>query len=157
MIQTTWTKRSRGQPGAERRASVPEALPIQPLDPVSGVAVFSFTAAEHDGFELHGSTVASDLPVGVAGTRILREGGLLKVLRLAHPTGGWPTDGYDKVAFTLREDETGRVIWNRRHSTYSGWSYEKCVVNVANTATPRSDLFTSSPPTHLLDEQAHLF
>ena len=82
--------------------------------------------------------------------------GALRVTR-CHETGsGWPNRPVDVVACTLDPGQWGQVVTNHRHSSYSGWSYDKIVVNVAFAAPPGADAFAGEPARRL-DEQESLF
>ena len=52
--------------------------------------------------------------------------------------------------------EWGQIVTNHRHSSYSGWSYDKIVVNVARPEARAADAFAGEP-VRRLDEQESLF
>jgi hypothetical protein len=52
--------------------------------------------------------------------------------------------------------EWGQIVTNHRHSSYSGWSCDKIVVNVARPVAGSTDAFAGDP-IRRLDEQEPLF
>jgi hypothetical protein len=49
--------------------------------------------------------------------------------------------------FQLAPGQWSQVLYNRRFTLNATWGYLKWVFNVALTMAPRSDLFTTPPPT----------
>lgn len=156
VITSRWTKASRGQPGASRRAAVPEVLPLR-APGRDLIVVETVVAVEEHGFDVMRSIEhAEALPVRVANVAVEAIDGAVRVTRKREAGMGWPRRERDVVACTLAAGQWTQVITNHRHSGYSGWSYDKIVVNVARPAPRAPDAFVGDP-VRRLDEQESLF
>jgi hypothetical protein len=156
IVTTRWTKASRGQPKAAARAAVPEVLPFRAP---SGdlVLVETVVADEARRFELvRTPELADGLPLRLANVQIEVVDEAVRVTRRREIGSGWPNRPRDVMAFSLAAGAWGQVVTNHRHSSYSGWSYDKIVVNVARPAAGAADAFAGDPARRL-DEQEPLF
>lgn len=156
VITTRWTKASRGQPGAGRRAAVPDVLPLRaPVD--DAVVVEAVSADEERAFEVVRVTSdAAALPLRIASVLVEDVAGSVRVTRRREVGTAWPNRPRDVVACSLEPGQWGQLVTNHRHSSYSGWSYDKVVVNVARPHPGVADVFASEA-VRRLDEQESLF
>ena len=162
VVRTTWTKASRGQPGASARAAVPLAFAVDGTpsgDRTDAVLVETIEADETDGFTtVHRTEPIDALPVRIAHLDIALDGERLVVTRRVEKGTGWPARSPAIVAFRLGVGEWGRIVRNHRFSGYSQeWSYEKTVVSIAHLATVDRRVFVDTEPDRERDEQARLF
>lgn len=157
VITITWTKASRGAPGAVERAAVAEVAPV-PSAGTAPVLVHEVEAHESAGFAVidRGTRAPGPLPIDVAGVRLDDRDGVVAVTRMATTRDGWPPRPYDRPAFRLESGQWGRLLRNSRHSDHDGWRYSKVIMNVGNLAGVRTDAFTGDPVA-TIDEQAALW
>ena len=162
-IETRWTKRSRGMPGAAARNAVPRVMPLPPgLDAAAGIYLHRVMADESDGFALHevtgiiepgqGFTEYWTLRLVPAGPAIVVE---FKYAGQAH--GLPPRRENRHPVFRLEPGETGTLHINGRFSYTSGQYYKQHFVNVANVEAAPRDLFTKAAANHYSDMTANLF
>ena len=163
-VSVTWTKRSRGAPGAVARSAVPEGFPL-PDDAAapSALVVHHVRAAERDGFipvervEIPDHGVAAE---DLARVELAVVDGALAVARPAarwDRTLAYPRARHQlrKAAFRLTPGTWGRLRANFRHAPEwcgDGW-YQQIVVNVAwlPDGPAPAELFTGTPA-EFLDE-----
>jgi hypothetical protein len=167
-ISTHWTKASRSGPGAKRRSSVPDALPLPfTPDPASELTLVKHTVRydEEDGF----ATPHQDVAIGgaVEGrverfrcVQVRVVDGRAGVVYAWEPSQGGapPRSTYHRQVLDLAAGEWGRVTYNGRHSALSGmsgWWYRQDVVNVAVLQCAVQEPFAGAPSREFSD-LAHL-
>ena len=162
-ITTRWTKASRGAPQAGLRAAVPEAatLPVM-AGARHGVFVHGLEAREGDQFVLEelDAELHPELPVTAFAVEVAAAGELVVATRSTDRWSGWPRRERPRVVFRLAAGEWGRCVRNSRLGGARDWQYTRVVVNVAHLAgglgTAAPDLFTTTEPTYVVNEEAHL-
>ena len=152
-VRTSWTKRSRGEPGAARRNAAPAAFRLPPVPPPF---VHEVLMGEHDGFQPH-FTVHEGLPgTGPdSGVRLTEEDGFLRVQLTMTPFGlprRWRPPPAVRIA-------PGDWLWWQVNYRFAGscggeWTYRLDTLNVAHGPAP-ADLFLGSP-SHRVSELAAL-
>ncbi|GAA1707518.1 hypothetical protein ACFTSF_37655 [Kribbella sp. NPDC056951] len=161
-VRTTWTKRSRGEPGASRRNAVPVGfrLPDDEAPFVHGVVM-----REQDDFKVWEGT-RSGLPDEVTPTRgreqlesgveVTPVGGLIQVQLTATPYGLPPRPNRAR-AVRLAPDEWVRWQINYRYPSHWGedWVYRLDTLNLFH-GSPPLDAFLGEP-TYEVKELASLF
>ena len=157
VVITEWTKASRGQPGAARRAAVPEAFDLGPVDGSDTVHVETVRSAEWTGWQdARSRDHGASLPFAAGGVLLEAAGTDVVCTRLASH-GSFEHAGYDRRVFVLGPGESGRLVRNQRDAHEHGWRYTKTVVNVANLDGYDRGIFVSSDPTFIVDEQQRLW
>lgn len=164
-VQVTWTKASRGAPGAVRRNAVPTGL----LLPSAEVPILhDVTAEEQDGFEPRENWHAVALggrddalpPVGEYrrprhGHVLLRSKAGVFTVQLVGMRGWGYASPRRHPAVRLEPGQWVRWIVNHRFSGYRGWSYSQVILNLANGPVAL-DTFLGDPPLSV-DERVSLF
>jgi len=142
VVQTRWTKQSRGMPGARVRNAVPEALDLpEPLavGPEAQFVVHEVVFDERDAFVPRETVRAlSKLSRSVNALSVEHVDGLVI---LSFPDGrrlSLAPGEYGRVVFNLFSDEA------RDHGGLR--IYEKFAVNASNAASPVTTTFTSRQP-----------
>jgi hypothetical protein len=153
-VRTSWTKRSRGEPGAARRNAAPAAFPLPPVPPPF---VHQVLMGEHDGFQPH-FTLHEGLPgTGPdAGVLLTEDNGLLLVQLMVTPFG-WPRRWRRPPAVRIAPGDWLRWQVNYRFGpeTDGGeWTYRLDTLNVAHGPAP-VNLFLG-PPSRRVSELATL-
>lgn len=162
-IETRWTKRSRGMPGAAARNAVPRVMPLPPgPEAAAGIYLHRVTADEDGGFDLHQLTGIIEpgrdftkywtLQLVSAGSAIMVE---FKYVAQAH---GLPRRRENRhPIFRLEPGETGTLHINGRFSYTSGQYYKQHFVNIANAEAASRNLFTAAAADHFTDMTVNLF
>jgi hypothetical protein len=149
-VKVTWTKRSRGRPGAALRHAVPVAFPLPSGRPPR---FHDIVADEDDGFVPRLTVHDGGPPARVFG---LRPAGDTLQVRL--PNGfGVPVRRH-RPTVTLQRGEWVRWQLNNRSSSstgMAGWYYSQTTVSVAFGPVP-VDAFLGTAP-HVVDELAALW
>ncbi len=152
-VRTSWTKRSRGEPGAARRNAVPAGFPLPIVRPPF---VHQVLMGEHDDFRPH-FTVHEGLPAPGqdSGVLLKEEHGLLHV-QLAVTPFGMPRRWRRPPAMRIAPGDWLRWQVNYRFAgTHDEeWTYRLDTLNVAYGPAP-VNLFLGSP-THRVNELAAL-
>jgi hypothetical protein len=165
-VDVTWTKASRGAPGAALRNAVPNGF----LLPVLGAPMTHIVmASERDDFGSRSSW--EPVPAGsgylekaaMSGTPGLPRHGEVDIRKqnddlhiLLRPTiFGFPPRRRRPPAVPLKPRQWVRWVVNYRFSGYRGWSYAQVTMNVAN-GDVAVDVFLGEP-TVTIDERASLF
>jgi hypothetical protein len=147
-VRLSWTKLSRGAPGAALRNARPAAFRL----PWSTPPFFhTVDLSEADGF-----TPRASMTTGSPSRDELllhERNGLLNV-QLTHNPFGRP-DRWPLPPVRLQPGETLRWQINYRFGAYDHWSYRLDTFNVAYDAPATPDLFLA-PPTRTRDERTHL-
>ncbi len=161
-IETRWTKRSRGMPGAAARNAVPRVMPLPafPEGP-DGIRVHKVMADEARGFDLHQHTEIVAPGHGFTKYWALRfvPAGPDVVVELryeSHEHGLPPRDETRRPIFRLKPGEIGTLHINGRFSYTSGQYYKQHFVNVAHVETAPRGIFTRAAD-HFTDMTANLF
>jgi hypothetical protein len=161
-IETKWTKRSRGMPGAAARNAVPRvlALPGFPKTP-AGIRVHKVMAHEDHAFDLHQRTEI--IATGQDFTRywtlqfVPAETAVLVSLKYSRDEHGLPPRREVRhPILQLAPGETGALHINGRFSYTSGQHYRQHFVNVAHADAWSPDLFMREAD-HFVDMTANLF
>ena len=147
-IETIWTKRSRGMPGAAKRNAVPRVLVVAATD-ASTDAIFLHKVAckEGNGFAPEQQTEVIDSPKQYWSLAFDDENGfLVGSFTYDLHKHGQPSRHHSRTRiFKLREGEYGALHINGRHTYYSGQFYTQHVVNVAFLNAFDSEVFLKEP------------
>ena len=146
-VRTSWTKQSRGEPGATRRNAAPTAFP---LPPTQTPFVHQILMAEHDDFQPH-ATVREGLPDSSpdSGVLLREDNGLLRVQLTVKPYG-MPRRWRRPPAVRLAPGDWLRWQINYRFAgTHDGdWTYQLDTLNIAHGPAP-ANLFLGTPHHHV--------
>lgn len=162
-IETRWTKRSRGMPGAAARNAVPRVMPLPPgMETTAGILLHRVTADEDDGFHLHQHTGTIEPGTGFTKywtLQLVPVGWTVVVeFRYAGQHHGLPPRRENRhPVFRLEPGEVGTLHINGRFSYTSGQYYKQHFVNIANVEVASPDLFTAAAADHFADMTADLF
>ncbi|AEV83590.1 hypothetical protein ACWT_2851 [Actinoplanes sp. SE50] len=144
-VRTTWSKQSRGNPGAALRSAVPEAFPL----PAAGAPLFhDITVAEDEDF-VPREAILPQPPAAAFGLRLVGN-----ALRVQLPNGHGAPARAPRPVLTLRRGDWLRWHLNNRHAEQTGWYYSQTTVSIAFGPTA-PDTFLGAPP-HTIDERARL-
>ena len=158
-IETRWTKRSRGMPGAAARNAVPRVMPLPgfPEGP-PGVRLHKVTADEEHGFDLHQRTEIVEPGQKYWTLQFVPDGTAVVVeFRYVGEEHGLPPRRETRhPVFRLARSEVGTLHINGRFSYTSGQYYKQHFVNVANVETSSHSLFMRAAD-HFTDMTANLF
>lgn len=150
-VRTSWTKRSRGGPGAIRRSTLPEAFPLPESAPPF---VHEVRMQERDGFTPT-TTITSGLPP-TTDVELTETDDTLRVLLVAQAIPEWASNGLDlawrPAAVTLRPRQTLRWQITHRFTTERGWHYRLDTLNISY-GKHTAEVFLH-PPTHRIDERS---
>lgn len=127
-IETHWTKNSRGNPGASKRNSVPELLPVRTDASCHGIILQEILFHEyHDDF-----TTASYGRVRKINENQVRQAGLdFSFKNDSLEIAFWNEQGFKKRAGTLSIGTWGQIKTNWRTLDFEGeWWYYKRVYNI---------------------------
>jgi hypothetical protein len=145
-LTTRWTKKSRGNPGATRRAALPRSLlfplvegePERCLHRVNYPESLDFApSGETLVYEPSDEDIERDLSL-----RLLWEGPVLQVLYLGIPVG-WSQPV--KKVFELRPGQWGQMVDSWRVPYEDTWGYVERVVNVRNGPAVDGRAFVGKP------------
>lgn len=152
-VHTSWTKRSRGEPGATRRNAAPTAFPLPSARPPF---MHRIRMDEHDGFEPH--FTVHDGPPGSrphSGVLLKDDNGLLRIQLTVTPFGmprRWRRPPPVRIA---PGDWLQWQINYRFAGTHGGeWTYRLDTLNIAH-GQATADLFLGTP-NHRVNELAAL-
>jgi hypothetical protein len=157
-VDVTYTKASRGAPGAARRNALPRAFAMH----VAGDAPFAFeryVLRERDGFvpvRREAATSAS-APGRQNGLTLSAAAGRVTVGLRWSPFAGRPPRRPVPRALELYPGQTARLFVNARHASYAGQWYAETTYNVAFGPALAPDAFTAARPGAQLDLRANLF
>lgn len=159
LIETHWTKRSRGAPGAVARNAVPEIVRLPAITHSDLVLIQRAAFSEHDQFA-HPATqdFAPFTPADSSQyhLEISHQDGAAKVRFFGTPY--LTTSGRPASDALLMPDSWLRIIANVRLSTHDSWSYRKFVFNIVHAPSGDANaLVASQPPVACLDHQISLW
>lgn len=162
-IETRWTKRSRGMPGAAARNAVPRVMPLPPgAGAAAGIYLHRVTADEDSGFDLHQVTGIIEPGQGFTKYWTLRlvpakSAVVVEFGYVGQQHGQPPRREHRHPVFRLEPGEVGTLHINGRFSYNSGQYYKQHFVNIANVEAASRDLFTGAAADHFSDMTADLF
>ena len=145
-IGTQWSKEHRGNPGAARRAALPQSLLFPPVEGDPGVCLHQVTYFASRDYEPLGETLVyepsdEDIEKDLS-LRLYWEGSLLRVLYLGIPEG-WAQP--EKKLFELRPGQWGRLVDSWRITTWEYTAYMHRIVNVHNGPAVDGRAFVGKP------------
>jgi hypothetical protein len=142
-VRTSWTKRSRGEPGATRRNAVPIAFPLPPAQPPF---VHQVLMGEHDGFQPHFTVYDGLHGTGPDSGVHLRQDSSLLLVQLTVTPFGMPRRWRRPPAVRIAPGHWLRWQVNYRFAgTHGGeWTYRLDTLNVAHGPVP-ADVFLGTP------------
>jgi hypothetical protein len=162
-IRSTWTKISRGAPGAISRNTVPECLPISlPNMDLKDLRVLYHEIAfeEKTGFQLPKEYIFIN-------PGIVPQQGCITVERIANKVnvtykyhrslGGAPNRGVERrtiradIGYWIQMRENGRFAWQ------GDWSYQKIVVNAGLFDNLVAGHFIDTSPVEVFSAMADLW
>jgi hypothetical protein len=162
-IETRWTKRSRGMPGAAARNAVPRVMPLPAFrEEALGICVHKVVADEEHGYDLHQRMELIEPGPGFMRHWSLRfviaETAVLVEFRYSTGEHGLPRrrEGRHPL-FRLAPGDVGTLHINGRFSYTSGQFYKQHFVNVASVESATHDLFMRATANHFVDMTADLF
>ena len=161
-VQTSWTKDSRGAPGAVARNAVPERLSFIPSAGHHAILEHLARYGEESGFVASETVMSYDTPAS------LRYGCVRLVVANSRVQVMWRYDpgyigaperdeGPPKEAFVVSVGQWGCVRYNGRLSSDEGWWYRKVILNVGIFAAPTGSEFLVREPDFKYDQTAHLW
>ncbi|MCF6441878.1 hypothetical protein L1077_20790 [Pseudoalteromonas luteoviolacea] len=150
-IETYWTKKSRGNPRATVRNSVPEKYPLMGAPGTRGVFLYKVKYSEYSNF--------SD-PV-VSGFRCINDnqqrqlGFKLEVLNGELLVSKWEKRGRVKHFCALKPNTWIKIVTNERTPIEYTWAYYKHVYNIyfGNPLNAEKVLLSQKPSKVLIDEK----
>src|SRR5262245_14038081 len=159
-IQTSWTKDSRGAPGAVARNAVPERLAFTPSAGRHTVLEHLARYGEESGFVASVTVTSYDAPAS------LRYGCVPLVVDDSRVQVMWQydsgyigapvRDGPPKEAFVVSVGQWGCLRYNGRLTYDEGWWYRKAVLNVGIFDAPTGSEFLAREPDFTYDQMARL-
>ena len=158
-IETTWTKRSRGMPGAKARNSVPKALKLPILNSATeGLFIHEIYADENHNFELHQHWHETDL-MKYWSLDFREESSLLRILfTYDYYQHGQPKrNAHRQPIIKLDREAFASFCINGRFTSYRGQFYRQHFVNLAYVESPTSNIFLSERKTMTVNKMADLF
>ena len=168
VMDTDWTKQSRGAPGANKRNATPQALPL-PLEkrPVEGYSLIEHSSSFHEsrGFEDPRVSVAFEsLTLGqtmrYGAVLVQKEADRLRVSWGSPDDAGMPIRPQKKNdVLELPLNQWGRVIYNGRFSGMEGsfWRYRQRVLNIGLFEEVVASVFVATEPHAVMDKTAVLY
>lgn len=159
-IETRWTKRSRGMPGAAARNAVPHALPLPLMEgPTGAFHLHRVTIHEEEGFFPYQRTAMGTEVEKYWSLTFVPAGDAVAVrFQYDFYEHGYP---YRRATphrlFTLAPGEVGVLHINGRFSAWMGEYYAQHFVNIAHADAVPANLFTDFPPHYFVDRRAKLF
>jgi hypothetical protein len=157
-VRVTWTKASRGAPGATARNAVPRAvaLPSSPPNPGTALVAHYVDAAEADRFAPVQRVEEHPGPVRLRRLRI-SAGPTGPSVQLDQELSGEPRRPHRPGPVLLTPDEwlCWRINW--RFAWHDGWTYQADTIHLRRVEQWRPDLFLDGVPTRTIDESARLF
>ena len=162
VVETWWTKRSRGGSLAVARRAVPDVaeIPYPQRQILEGSAHYHhLTYQERDDFLLPQDTVSvRPVPLRLVGVTIDAVADHVQVQYKWDCGCGAPERGWVRKEFSLALNEWGQVTHNGRFSDFDGgqWSYHRWSVNVGVVETFSPALFTTHSPTVRFSAEALL-
>jgi len=159
IIETQWTKKSRGAPAASARNAIPEVLPI----PDSGLA---HPAVLHHILFSEGTNFLAGACSGLAcfsehdstkwRVRITPSGGELEIQFFGTPFT--QTTGRATESILLEANTWLQMVANRRISEGDGWAYRKFVYNIYyGRRSDANRLLASTAPVVRLNRETQLW
>jgi len=167
-IDTTWTKESRGAPGANKRNSTPQALRLHlEKTPPEDCTLIEHSLGFHErsGFEEPRKSVAFE---SIKRGQIIRYGAVLVQkeadrLRVRWDNtladAGMPLRTEKSDVFELALNQWGRVIYNGRFSGMEGsfWWYQQRVLNIGVFEEVATSVFVATEPHVVMVKTASLY
>jgi hypothetical protein len=159
VIETFWTKRSRGNPGASLRNQVPEKYPFPRVVPSESVLFQRVSYSEYSSFSK--ARVAPVQMLSAHDSRMWRieveqDEASAKILFYGVPAsemGGRPINVSE-----LLPNSWMRIVGNRRVAEENTWAYHKYVYNIFHGEVSKAnDLIANKPPVHSLNHEGHLW
>lgn len=158
IVEILWTKATRGAPRSNERAALPRAFAISSFAAAASIQHVRMT--EWNGFRAesresrHGSLPR--LHVGAICLH-LESPGLLAIDFIGEGLSGQPRRRSASDVMRLTQGQTGRLIVNQRHTSYSGQFYGEETYNIAFAEAIAADRFVISDPDKLRDFSLDLF
>ena len=159
-IETTWTKRSRGMPGAKARNSVPKAFNIPVFNSTTeGLFIHEIRADESHNFELHQQSWYETDLMKYWSLHFREESSLLRVFfTYDYYRHGQPKrNAHRQPIMKLDREAFACFCINGRFTSYSGQFYRQHFVNLAYVKSPTSNIFLSRRKTITVNKMADLF
>lgn len=153
-IETYWTKRSRGQPRATVRNSVPETYLIENLPKENGINYIQVKYSEHNNFQ-----APSIISWKLINENQQREIGL--DFKFIDPNillvSRWGENGFLKKVGELTQGNWLRIVSNERVVLDYTWAYKKHVFNIYfGDPGEMGDAFLSKPPAHSISFEKNI-
>ena len=159
ILETRWSKRSRGAPLASRRNATPEALPL-PGQALQPAPVFCHRVRFDEEGRFVGKVIEElaleALPKSRASVHFRPSAAELALSFRWSSLVGAPERPHG-TTIRLRLGQWCRLLHNGRYGWDNPWSYQGTVINVAFVARPSLDLFTSTPPDATSDHRRDLW
>lgn len=161
-ISTTWSKKSRGMPGAAKRNTIPRRLtiPFYTSD-IDGIYAHEVNSFERSNFNLEQSTKFFENKRRYWSLDFVedRNNEIIEVFfAYSISEHGKPNRGtYRRPLFKLSPGEWGAFHINGRFISYSGQWYCQYFVNIANTKNVQPNMFLESGEKYFVDKTVHLF
>ena len=159
-IQTTWTKQSRGMPGAAIRNAVPRTLELPiVLGASQKIFIHKIVAHEQDNFRLQQKSEISEESDRYWSLSFPEDQDAVQVLfAYSYSQHGQPNRGtFRRPIFKLTAGQWGSMHINGRFTSYSGQWYRQHFVNIAHVDNPERNLFLSGKPDFYINKMVHLF
>ena len=159
IIETQWTKKSRGAPAASSRNAIPEVLPIPDSDLEHPAVLHHVVFSEHTNF----------IPGACSRVTCFSEHDSTKWRICVTPSGrgleiqffGTPfaqTTGRATESILLEANTWLQIVANRRISQEDGWAYRKFVYNIFyGRLSDANPLLTSMAPVFRLNHETQLW
>ncbi len=162
-IKVTWTKKSRGMPGAFKRNAIPHVLELPESHNNKAIDAVLFIheahADEDNNFQLnHKTEILNDMKRYWSFT-LHQEEDIIRILfTYNYHEHGQPKRQADKTSiFKLEPNDIAQFLINGRYTSYSGQFYMQYVVNFANVERYSLRLFLDNQPSYIEDKLDHLF
>ncbi len=159
-IETIWTKKSRGMPGAAKRNAVPRKLEVPKCDfGPDGILIHKVFAREDDDFNLEQKTeMLNESNKYWTLTFQPKDSAVQILFAYNYYEHGHPDRGtYRGTLFRLGPRKQGTLHINGRFSSYSGQYYKQHFVNIGNVDKFNPKLFLENKPDYFVDKMANLF
>ena len=152
LVEIGWTKRSRGGPGAERRARLPRGFRLPAIP--APFLLHQVSLDEWNDFAMREREERGERPRAVERALTLRsaDDGMLCVDFVDNALqGGHPWRAPRPDVFRLAPGQFGRLTINTRHASEDAWLYTEQVYNVCHGAVVPVDRFVDATPDVELD------
>ena len=159
VIETQWTKRSRGAPGAHKRSAVPNLFTVPYFELAESVVLQHVVFSEYEDFE----------PAATEGIVSFSANDSTKWRICVHTSErgseiqffGMPfthISGRPEYVGLLEANTWLQIVGNRRFAEEHGWAYRKFVYNVAFChAMAANTILRATNPIARLNYETHLW